>query len=226
MVKVSIIIPTSDRQDLLLRAISSIFVQDFSDFEVIVVDDGAVSSMDKVKEIYGDKVFYLKNDKKLGAAATRNRGISEANGVYFAFLDDDDQWLPSKLRLQVEALDKSPSDVGFSYTAVKNCFNKKIEITNVPDGVNDLSIISLTRFKGFLTSTLLVRKSLFEELGVFDEGLPSHQEAELILRFSQTYKGFGINMPLVIMDATTNHEHIGSKLSRRIEGREKLLKIS
>ena len=125
MVKESIIIPTSDRQDLLLRAISSIFVQDFSDFEVIVVDDGAVSSMDKVKEIYGDKVFYLKNDKKLGAAATRNRGISEANGVYFAFLDDDDQWLPSKLRLQVEALDKSPSDVGFSYTAVKNCFNKK-----------------------------------------------------------------------------------------------------
>ncbi len=221
---VSVIVPTCDRPVLLRRALESILSQDAFIDEIIIVDDGEKTDAKAIAESFGGNVIYLKNEVKLGGAASRNRGIKVAQGDYIAFLDDDDIWLPGKLRQQIEAFSAASPRVGFVYTAVRNRFDDYEDVTYVPAGETDLSIISLTRFKGFLTSTLLVRRQALTEVGNFDGSLPSHQEAELILRLAQKFLGYGLNEPLVEMDVTTSHEHIGSKIERRIAGRELVLK--
>ncbi|MDO8183825.1 MAG: glycosyltransferase family A protein [bacterium] len=202
MAKVSVIIPTCNRPELLARAVASVKAQTFQDLELIIEDDGQT---------------------KRGGAATRNLGASQASGEYLAFLDDDDEWLPDKLLKQVTALKAASTDTTFCFTAVTNVYDDHEERTQVPAGVGDYLPLALKKFNGFLTSTLLIRKSSFEAVGGFDESFPSHQEPDLIIRLSQQFKGLGVNEPLVKMSLSRGHEHIGSKLERRIAGREKIL---
>jgi glycosyltransferase involved in cell wall biosynthesis len=225
--KVSIVIPTCNRPKLLSRALSSVRAQTFTDFELIVIDDGdKVRAHDVVSEFHDARFHYVRNDPpRRGGSVSRNVGIQKAVGEYVAFLDDDDMWEPDKLDVQMRAFMTSDASVGFSVTAVRNRTDEGEVINTVMDGVHDFLPILLLRFKGFLTSALVVRKSVFAAIGVFDESLPSHQESDLLLRIAQKYKGLGIDTPLVIMNMETSRgEHIGGDLSRRILGRELLLK--
>lgn len=225
MPRVSVVIPTFNRPDLIGRAIRSVLAQTYADFEIIVVDDGDKVSVEEAVAGVGDKrIRYIKNSPpKQGGGATRNVGIREAKGEYVAFLDDDDEWLPTKLEKQMRALLSGPSEVGFCATAVR-INGEHGESFNTPrgDGITDFSEMSLWRFAGFLTSALVVKRVVFDEVGVFDETLPSHQEAELMIRVCQKYKGIGVIEPLVQMDVS-GHEHVGGNLGRRIEGEIKLL---
>lgn len=223
MPKVSVIIPTHNRPDLLTRAIRSVLVQTYQDFEVIVVDDGMKERAEDVVAKFGDpRIRYLKNESSLGGGGARNRGIVEARGEYIAFLDDDDEWLPEKLSVQMNVFEMAPKDVGFCFSAVINVFHGHEEVTHVEDGVFDFRDIALRRFKGFLTSTLVVRKMVLNEVGRFDEFLPSHQESELIIRITRKYRGIALDQPLVRMNMTP-HDHIGGNLNRRIKGKELVL---
>lgn len=223
--KVFVIIPTCNRPELLKKAIGSVLCQTYQDFEIIVVDDGLKErAQNLVKEINDPRILYIQNKKSLGGGGARNVGIRAARGEYVAFLDDDDEWLPEKLEVQMSLFEKSPNNVGFCFSAVTNVFDAKEENTSVKEGVKDYSEISFIRFKGFLTVTLIIRKKIFDEIGGFDEKLPSHQDPELILRIAQKYKGLGINKPLVRVNMKSGHEHIGSNLKRRIAGREMILK--
>ncbi len=103
--KVSVIIPTYNRPHLVSRAIRSVLEQSYQDFEVIVVDDGLDKRSKDVIEGIGDgRVRYIENVKSEGAPASRNRGAKESRGDYLAFLDDDDEWSPHKLELQIKGL--------------------------------------------------------------------------------------------------------------------------
>lgn len=223
MPKVSVVIPTYNRPDLVSRAIDSVLAQSFQDFEVIVVDDGMEKRSEATVSAFGDKrIKYIKNESSLGGGGARNVGIKNAQGEFVAFLDDDDLWLPKKLEIQIKTIEEAIGGAGFCFTSVVKDDGKKRENTSVDENTRDWSVRSLTRFKGFLTSTLLVNRKVFEEVGYFDESFPTHQEADLILRISQVYKGVGINMPLVIMDISP-HEHIGGNIKKRIIGREKII---
>src|SRR3989338_3645537 len=112
MPKVSVIIPTSNRPELLPRAIRSVLDQTFQDFEIITVDYGQViSAQEAVGQLNESRIRYIKNDRLLGGGGTRNKGASIATGEYLAFLDDDDEWLPFKLEEQVAGLDQHPEAV-------------------------------------------------------------------------------------------------------------------
>lgn len=224
MPKVSVIIPTYNRPELVKKAVASVLRQTYQDFEIIIVDDGMKERAKKsIEEIHDPRILYIQNEKSLGGGGARNVGIKAARGEYVAFLDDDDEWLPEKLETQMNAFEKSSSDVGFCFSAVLNVFDDKEENTSVEEGIKDYSEISFVRFKGFMTSSLVIRRKIFNEVGGFDPELPSHQEPELILRIAQKYKGLGINAPLVRMNAKSTHEHISSSLERRITGREMVL---
>ena len=216
---VSIVIPTYKRPQLLSRAIDSVLAQTFTDFEVIVVDDDPAGSAEPIVRAYTDaRVQYLKNEGVHGGSAARNTGIRAARAEYIAFLDDDDMWVPEKLEIQVAAFRDVSSDVGFCVTGVRAVSEKGEVITHVEGGVHDFSEIALVRFKGFLTITLFIRKSVFEDVGLFDEEMPSHQEAELIMRVTRKYRGLGIDKPLAIANMF-KHEQIGGNIFRRIQGR-------
>lgn len=224
MPKVSVIIPTCNRPELLARAIHTVLLQTYQDFEIIVVDDGDNNSAKAtIAALHDARITYIAHDvPRRGGSATRNTGIKNAKTEFIAFCDDDDEWLPEKLAVQMEQFANTGVDVGFCFTAARIETDEFTKITPAKEGINDFSMIALLRFKGFLTTTLIVKRAVFDDVGLFDESLPSHQEAELIIRITRKYKGLGINIPLVVMNMHA-HEHIGSDLSRRIRGKELVL---
>ena len=219
------IIPTKNRPELLAKALRSVLVQCYADTEIIVVDDGdKVSAEGVVKGLSDPRIRYIVHEGAKGGSAARNRGIKEASGTYIAFLDDDDEWLPEKLAKQFVPFAQTPHDVGFSVTGVQNVSDAYEFVSEAPEGTMDMLPLLLTRFKAFLTSTLIVKRYVFDEIGMFDETLPSHQEADLLLRIAQVYKGFAYSGPLVRMNMQdTRGDHIGGNIARRIAGREMLL---
>ncbi|XKT75430.1 MAG: glycosyltransferase family 2 protein [Patescibacteria group bacterium UBA2103] len=221
--KVSVVIPTYNRVDLLKKAIDSVAAQTYRDFEIIVVDDGEDSPEEMLAAFSNLSITYHKNEKKLGGGGSRNKGVSLAAHDVIAFLDDDDSWVPEKLEKQVAAL-REHKEALFCFCAVLNVFPDKEERTHVVEGLSDVHLLSLRRFKGFLTSGLVVYKDVFERIGGFDATFPSHQEAELMIRLSREGKGVGIDEPLVRMNLAHGRDHIGGNIERRIKGREMLLK--
>ncbi len=108
--RVSVLIPTYNRADLIGAAIDSVFAQTFQDFEIIVVDDGSTDDTRDVIARYGDRVQYLRIDHA-GPAPARNAGFRAARGEYVCILDSDDLYYPHKLALQVAHLDENPDTV-------------------------------------------------------------------------------------------------------------------
>lgn len=102
---VSVVIPTRDRPDLLLRAIATVLEQTHRQLEVVVVIDGPDEATQGALSAVGDeRLRWLVNESSLGGAEARNVGVREARGEWVAFLDDDDEWLPTKLERQLSLL--------------------------------------------------------------------------------------------------------------------------
>ncbi|MCD6599969.1 MAG: glycosyltransferase family 2 protein [Dehalococcoidia bacterium] len=119
--KVSVIIPTFRRPDLLKRAIKSVLEQTFQDFEIIVVDDNnpgeiEIQTHEIVRDFNDERLRYVPHEINKGNAAARNTGINLAKGEYVAFLDDDDIFLPQKLKEHINILDESTEDVVLTYS--------------------------------------------------------------------------------------------------------------
>src|SRR6185436_1915261 len=96
---VSVIIPTLNRPVFLQAALRSVLCQTSKDFEVLVVDDGSTIDVFPIlKGLDDGRIRYFRHESNRGEAAARNTGIRNARGAYVAFLDDDDEWLPEKLR--------------------------------------------------------------------------------------------------------------------------------
>jgi glycosyltransferase involved in cell wall biosynthesis len=223
MPKVSVIIPTFNRPDMISRAIQSVFDQNYKDYEIIVVDDGVEKNAENtVLSIASGKIKYIKHETSKGGGAARNTGIKNSSGEYIAFLDDDDEWLPEKLSVQMEMLEKTGQDVGFSFTSVVNVKNGIETVTTVPVGINDYHERALRRFSGFLTVTLIIKRFVFDEVGFFDERFPSHQEPDLMIRVTKKYKGLAINIPLTRVNMN-ERVHINSSLANKINGRKMIL---
>ena len=117
MPAVSVIIPTYNRAEFLRLAITSVLNQTFQDFEIIVVDDASEDHTHEVMNNLNDKrIKYIRHEVNKRVSAARNTGVLHSSGDYIAFLDDDDEWLPSKLQRQVALLEDSTSTCGGVYT--------------------------------------------------------------------------------------------------------------
>ncbi len=188
MVKVSVVIPTHNREDLLPRAINSVISQKMQDFEVIVVSDGSTDDTEVVvKKIQGrdNRVRFEHYHPSKGGNFARNEGIRLSKGEYVAFLDDDDEWLPSKLDKQLSLMEQNPKMV-LCYTGVHVIYvNEKIEYSFLPKYEGDLSRVILLDNCIGSTSTPMIRKSVFEKSGVFDNDLSALQDFDLWIRITQ-----------------------------------------
>src|SRR5262245_45342203 len=117
MSRVSVIIPTHNRADFLRGALSSVLNQTYQNFEIIVVNDASTDDTAKVVAAFEDeRIRFIRHDTNKGGSAARNTGILASKCDYIAFLDDDDEWLPDKLRKQMEILLASPPEVAGVYT--------------------------------------------------------------------------------------------------------------
>jgi glycosyltransferase involved in cell wall biosynthesis len=129
--KVSVIIPTFNRANLLLEAVQSVLNQSYQDFEIIIVNDGSTDDTEQVISNYSDRIHYVKQ-QNAGVNAARNHALRLAQGEYIATLDNDDIWLDYKLELQVEILDKFKS-AGFIYS---NFYILTPDGCRTPDGLS------------------------------------------------------------------------------------------
>ena len=115
---VSVIIPTYNRESLLPRALDSVVAQTFNDWEIVLVDDGSTDGTARVASRYADRLadrfLYLRQENQ-GSSSARNYGIDASRGRFVAFLDSDDEFLPTKLRRQIELFDRRP-ELGFVYS--------------------------------------------------------------------------------------------------------------
>lgn len=224
--RVSVVVPTYNRGNLLPRAIESALAQTFSDFELIVVDDGSTDQTTAVVRGIADRRIRLVGDAtRRGPSAARNRGIREARSGLVAFLDSDDEWLPRKLEMQLARLD-GDSDPS---TAVAYCrVHTYDDVTHRPihefgeprEGAlfHDL----LAGWKPVTTSLFLVRRAALLDVGGFDETLPCAEDYDLWLRLAEaSYRFVGVNEVLVV-----KHENVGVQLSKdpvaRLRGQELL----
>lgn len=104
---VSVVIPTYNRASFVSEAIESVLDQTFSDYEIIVVDDGSTDNTHEILEQYRDKIQYIYQENE-GVSAARNTGIKNSTGLWLAFLDSDDKWMPEYLATQMEGIRRSP----------------------------------------------------------------------------------------------------------------------
>lgn len=204
MNKISVIIPTYNRAFFLKEAIQSVLDQDHfcrehapDGYELLVIDDGSTDQTQAVVDSFPVPILYHYQAHK-GVSAARNLGLALSKGDFVAFLDSDDLWKSDKIRLQMSLMSAFPQ------TMV--CYTEEVWIRNgvrvnpkkkhrkhsgwIFDKVLPLCLLSL--------SSVLFRKTVFDEVGGFDEELPACEDYDLGLRVAHRYSIHLITKPLII----------------------------
>lgn len=174
MPRVSVIIPTYNRADLLAEAIDSVLGQSFQDFELLAVDDGSTDNTAELVASYGPPVRYIYQENR-GQGAARNAGLQTARGEYVAFLDSDDLWEPKKLALQVATLDeKRECSLVYSdaYFFDGKTRQRQYLFSRLCRPYEGHVARELLHCNFIASPTPLLRRSVFELVGGFDERRP------------------------------------------------------
>lgn len=195
---VSVIIPTRNRATMVREAVESVLAQKDAPYELIVVDDGSEDNTPRLLAAYGDTVRILRREGPGGVSAARNLGIMAARGEWIAFLDSDDLWLPGKLRAQLDYFKLQPDmpicqteEIWIHKGRRRNpkryhakpsgwCFERLLERCLVSP------------------SAVMLHRSLFDEVGLFDESLPACEDYDMWLRIGCRYPIGLVPKPLVI----------------------------
>jgi len=182
----SVIIPTFNRAHLVSRAVESVLTQGFTDFECIVVDDGSMDDTAQVLSPYEKKIQYMYIQHG-GVSKARNCGIHQACGQWIAFLDSDDVWLPAKLETQYEYI-QAHHDVYIHQTdevwirkgkRVNPMKKHQKKEGHIFEDCLHLCLVS--------PSAVVVHRSVFENVGMFDERMPACEDYDLWLRVAWRY---------------------------------------
>jgi len=215
MASVSVVIPTYNRVHLLERSLDSVLGQTQAADEIIVVDDGSTdNTVSTLKSMYPE-VMLIQQDN-LGVSAARNTGISAARHEWIALLDSDDVWHENKLERQITALNNAPEYL--------ICHSNEIWIRN---GVRVNQMNKHKKAGGHIfqhclplcaisPSAVMIHRSLFDEIGLFDETLAACEDYELWLRICSRYPVLYIDEALI-----TKHGGHDDQLSRQHWGMDR-----
>ncbi|SPJ25546.1 glycosyltransferase family 2 protein [Palleronia abyssalis] len=198
--RVSVVIPAYNRATLLRRAIASVVVQDFSDFELLVIDDASTEDLQAVVAEFDDsRLRYIRQPQNGGVAAARNRGIVAARAPLVAFLDSDDEWLAGKLSAQVAAMDDAPRRVGLIHTGLIERGSDGAETIFEPTVSGNVWTTILHRNTvHYGTSSVIIRRRVIDTTGGFDETLPAIEDWDLWIRIAQFFEFRHLPQPLMI----------------------------
>ena len=225
ILNVSVIIPTYNRKNLLKRALHSVGSQTFVPHEIIVVDDGSSDgTKDWVLETF-PYVRYIYQDNS-GVSSARNAGIKEAKGSWIAFLDSDDEWMSNKLEQQKRVIN--------SFQEAWLCHTNEIWIRN---GVRVNQMKKHQKYGGDVfencldicrisPSSVLIKKEVFEMVGLFDESLKVCEDYDLWLRITAILPVIFLDQPLIIKYGghADQLSHVDSGIEKyRIQSLEKIL---
>ena len=200
MPRLSIILPVYNGASTVARALESVFAQSFTDYEVIVVDDGSTDGTQSVLAGYGDRIRVIRQSNR-GVSASRNAGMRAAAGEYIAFLDDDDEWMPEMIARCAAVLDRDPNCV-LAYTGVL-----RVDLTGTPMADQESQIDSptlaqmLERPWTAVPSQFMVRRATAERVGGFDERLGGPEDIYFLL-LARELGSFGFVPELLVRKTT------------------------
>lgn len=189
--EISVVIPTRDRAPFIVEAIESVRAQTYTDYEIIVVDDGSTdSTTELLKSFIENQTIRYERQEPLGVSAARNHGVSIARGRFIAFLDSDDLFLSTKLEKQIALFSNDP-DLGFVH-----CNFSKFDERDRNLGIRDTSSHQGWIYPSILLEwsvlmampCMLVRKEVFEQIGGFDEKMTWAEDMDLWRRISRQYR--------------------------------------
>lgn len=195
---ISIIIPCFNGAETIGRALDSVRLQTFGNYEIIVVDDASTDRSAEIVETAGVQNLHLiRHDHNRGAAASRNTGIRAARHRWIAFLDSDDAWMPQKLAQQIDAIRNAGYD---AYACVsgfilhKGRLSTSVRVPLRPGIFKKEIYFGCTISPG---STLIVARNAFDRIGVFDESFQRLEDWDWLLRFAAEFDMLSVPEPLV-----------------------------
>ena len=202
MPKVSVNIACFNSARFIRETIESVLSQTYKDFEIIVIDDGSTDSTGDIVKSFGDpriKYFYKKNE---GLAETRNKAIAASSGEYIAFLDHDDLWLPRKLEMQLALFARRKNAAlifSDSYVLKRGMREQKTYFGRCHPhrgyGFEDL----LFESSNFIPlPTVMVRRAVFDTIGMFDKNFKIGEEYDLFLRIARRHELDYVDEPLAV----------------------------
>ncbi len=225
MPRVSVIIPTFNREHYIVKAIDTVLRQHYQDFEIIVVDDGSTDNTRTVLERYGSRITYVYQENA-GVSAARNAGIMRASGEWICFLDSDDEWLPDYLAVQISNVEEYPRAVAH--------FTNSVMV--LPNGTRSDHFAGINLLKQFGTKKCLMvekpfslildhahwflqpcimRQDVLLENGLFDRCLTIAEDLDVIL-------GMALRGPFslcrdVLVEIWRREEEIDNLASQRVK---------
>jgi glycosyltransferase involved in cell wall biosynthesis len=210
--RVTAIVPTCERPVLLERALQSIAAQEFAPAEIIVVDDAgggheAVTRRAVERSDIGN-VHVIANSRAKGVSGARNAGAELGTGELLAFLDDDDEWLPSYLRQAVALFNSADLDVVCTDLLCR--FDDGVDRQGKAAPSELRPELFLARNPGLIGSNLVIRRSLYRTMGGFDESLPTYEDMDCGIRLSLAANVRYARLPQRLV---RRHEHTGPKLT-------------
>ncbi|QPJ84751.1 glycosyltransferase family 2 protein [Sarcina sp. JB2] len=221
---VSIIIPTYNREKLIQRSIDSVLNQTYKNIEIIIVDDNSTDNTYKVIKSYMEKysfIKYIKHSVNKGACVARNTGIKVAKGYYIAFLDSDDEWTENKLEKSTLIFEKEKS-IGIVYSNMYliDCKTGKSKIHKSKKYRDNYYGLLCENIIGS-TSLIIVKKEIFDDVGMFKEGLVSCQDWDFYINVAQKHKIAKIDEPL--LKYYIHSESISGNMERVLEGHKYII---
>lgn len=230
MKKVSVIMPTYKRNDYIIRALESVLAQDYPNVEVVVVDDNGIGTDDQIatekklrKYIDENRIVYIKNEKNQGGAFARNHGIEKSTGDYITFLDDDDEYLPGKISIQVQEMEKNNLDLcvmdGETYDNSGNKLSHKIQPFDTDMPQEEILKAHIVRhITG--TNVFMFRREALIKIGMFDQ-IAAGQEFMIMLKAITSGLRIGCIHDVYVHFHMDGQERISTRLSK-VEGLNKV----
>lgn len=200
MCKISVIIPYYNSEKTILRALNSVISQTYSDYEIILINDGSTDNSQSIVSSFIEsnrevKIINIYQNNK-GPSAARNLGISLAKGEYIAFLDSDDEWEMNKLLVQINEINIYGCDmIGCNYSYYVN--NKFKQFNYVKSGIKKVSFKETLLKHYFNTSSVIIKKDVLNSIGGFPENQRYMEDALLYTMISRKYRAFVSNKILV-----------------------------
>ncbi len=216
MPKVSVVIPAYNAMTYLPETVESVLRQTFTDFEVLIVNDGSSDHIVQwVSELEDPRVKFISQENQ-GVSMARNTGIVQAQGEYIAFLDADDLWEPTKLEKQVRCLDEKQT-VGLVYTWTllvdkENNPTGRIFASHIEGNVGHKLLENDPISSG---SSPMVRRSCFDSVGLFDRNLAYAPDLDMWVRIAMRYPIAVVKEPLL------RYRQLPNSFSRNRQGMSK-----
>ncbi|MGD9346182.1 MAG: glycosyltransferase [Candidatus Aminicenantes bacterium] len=218
MPRISVVIPVYNNERTIHETVDSVLNQTFSDFELLVVDDGSQDTTIDILNAIQDPRLKIFARSHAGVSASRNYGIAHAHGDFIAFLDADDLWTPDKLEAQLKALEQNPqAAVAYSWTDFIDESGDFLHpgLHTTADGDVYDKLLTLNFIES--GSNFMVRREALDDVGGFDSSIDGFEDWDMGLRLAERHHFVVVQIPQILYRRSTtssssdiaNHEAAG-----------------